>query len=211
MSITESTADNRALHDPDVQLMLRVRDDDAAAFESLVHRYQPRLMTVMKNYVGGGPQAEDLVQEVFLRVYRARRRYRPEARFATWLFTIANNVAANTLRSLARRREVNLAGRVDGSGAVTLEQLVQEASGLMPTRQLAKSEMSEIIHLAMQTLNDRQRMAVLLCKFEHMSYADIAQAMQLSPSAVKSLLCRARASLRTVLEPYLADGSRPEL
>src|SRR5690606_18456356 len=87
-----------------------------------------------------------------------------------------------------------------------MEHVLQEASGLMPARLLAKAEMAEIIRLAMDTLNERQRMAVLLCKFEEKSYADIAEAMDLTPQAIKSLLSRARNNLREILEPYLESG-----
>ena len=213
MSVSESTARRYEATDPDVRLMLQVRDDDARAFEELVLRYQARLLTVMEHLVGSHDLAEDLSQEVFLRVYRARKRYVPGAKFSTWLFTIANNVAHNARRSASRRKEINLQG---GSGAGSgmlparpLEQIITEASGLMPARQLDKSELSEIVLLAMESLNDRQRMAVLLSKFEDMSYADIAEAMEMSPQAIKSLLSRARGNLRTVLEPYLQEGARP--
>jgi RNA polymerase sigma-70 factor (ECF subfamily) len=80
------------------------------------------------------------------------------------------------------------------------------ASGLMPARQIDKAEMREVIRQAVSTLNDRQRMAVLLCKFESMSYEEIAQTMEMTPKAVKSLLARARGNLREVLEPYLQNG-----
>src|SRR5437588_9029293 len=97
-----------ALRDPDIRLMLRVRDDDPAAFAELVDQYQHRLVGVMHHLVGNADEAEDLAQEVFLRVYRTRRRYRPKAKFSTWLFTIANNLALNTLRSRQRRPVVRL-------------------------------------------------------------------------------------------------------
>src|SRR5207248_10985751 len=87
-----------ALRDPDIRLMLRVRDDDAAAFAELVERFQHRLVAVMHHLVGSPDEAEDLAQEVFLRVYRTRKKYRPKAKFSTWLFTIANNLALNALR-----------------------------------------------------------------------------------------------------------------
>lgn len=210
MSVTETTADSHPHIDPDVRLMLQVRDDDAAAFEEIVSRYQDRLLMVLRHLVGNVEQAEDLAQEVFLRVYRARKTYRPGAKFSTWLFTIANNVASNARRSLARRREVNLQASPSGSFAAgSLEHLATEASGLMPTRQAEKAEMAKIIHEALGTLNERQRMAVLLSKFEDMSYADIAQAMDVSQKAIKSLLSRARGNLRDVLEPYLSEGHKP--
>ena len=104
--------------DPDARLMLRVGDDDAAAFEELVRRYQARLLTVLHNFMGSREQAEDLAQEVFMRAYRARKRYRAEAKFSTWLFTIASNVAKNAKRSKARRKEVNVALE-DTGGLVT--------------------------------------------------------------------------------------------
>jgi RNA polymerase sigma-70 factor (ECF subfamily) len=191
--------------------MLQVRDDSAEAFEELVSRYQDRLLTVLQHLLGRPEPAEDLAQEVFLRVYRARKRYVPGAKFSTWLFTIANNVASNARRSLARRREINLAPTDSGpqSSGVSLEQLAEEASGLMPTRQLDRAEMSDVVRLALETLNDRQRMAVLLSKFEDMSYAEIAEAMGLSDKAVKSLLSRARVNLRDVLQPYLIEGTKP--
>ncbi|MCR4414845.1 MAG: sigma-70 family RNA polymerase sigma factor, partial [Thermoguttaceae bacterium] len=160
--------------------------------------------------VGDRDQAEDLAQEVFLRVYRARKTYHPGAKFATWLFTIVNNVASNALRAQRRRREVSLrVGESESSGAASLDRLVLAPSGQMPARQIDKAEMREIIRLAVSSLNERQRLAVLLCKFEEMSYSDIAETMQMSPQAIKSLLSRARVNLREVLEPYLEHGQWP--
>ncbi len=95
LAASDNSPDGYELRDPDVRLMLEVRDDNAAAFEELMLRYQNRLVTVLDHLVGGRDQAEDLAQEVFLRVYRSRKRYTPGAKFSTWLFTIANNVAAN--------------------------------------------------------------------------------------------------------------------
>lgn len=210
MSVTESTIERYTLSDPDVRMMLEVRDGSATAFEELMLRYQDRVVNVLAHLVGNRDQAEDLAQDVFLRVYRARERYVPGAKFSTWLFTITNNVASNARRSLARRKEVNLQPQTSGSMAMnTLDTMAQEASGLMPSRQLDRSEMREIVKAAIGQLNERQRMAVLLSKFEDMSYADIAEVMELSPQAIKSLLSRARGNLKQILEPYLARGQRP--
>jgi RNA polymerase sigma-70 factor, ECF subfamily len=196
--------------DPDVRLMLQVRDDNAAAFEELVLRYQGRLITVLQNLVQNRDRAEELAQDVFLRVYRARKTYLPDARFSTWLFTIAHNVGSNALRSRARRHEVNVtaAPGSDSSGK-PLDDLATAPSSLMPARQLDKAELAEVVRAAVDSLNERQRMAILLAKFEHMSYADIAATMGLSVKAVKSLLSRARENLRVILEPYLQEGIRP--
>ena len=210
MLVTESSARRQALRDPDVRLMLEVRDDSAGAFEELMVRYQGRLVMVLEHLTSSRDQAEDLAQEVFMRVYRARKRYVAGAKFSTWLFAIANNVASNALRTRSRRREVALEVRESGPmGAHPLEKMVQASSGQMPARQLDKAEMRDIVRLALEALNDRQRMAVLLSKFEGMSYADIAETMELTPQAVKSLLSRARGNLREVLEPYLEHGDRP--
>lgn len=185
--------------------MLQVRDGNASAFEELVRRHQQRLLNILTHLAPTKGQAEDLVQEVFLRVYRSRARYTPTAKFSTWLYTIASNVASNARRSKARRKEVSVQpASNDASTGVSLDNLAKASSGLMPTRQLAASEIGEVVQAAIASLNDRQRMALLLSKFEHMSYADIASTMDLSIPAVKSLLSRARESLREILQPYMA-------
>ncbi|MEK6248339.1 MAG: sigma-70 family RNA polymerase sigma factor [Planctomycetales bacterium] len=211
MSTGETPTGGYEQRDPDVRLMLKVRDGDAGAFEELVLRYQNRLLAVLEHLIGNRDLAEDLTQEVFMRVYRARERYTPGAKFSTWLFTIANNVASNARRTLARRREVHVDPSASGSmGADPLAQMALAASGQMPTRQLDNSETRNIVLSAIDTLNERQRMAVLLSKFEGMSYADIAEVMELTPQAVKSLLSRARGSLRDALAKYVQEGKLPE-
>jgi len=208
LSISESTAERYTLADPDVRLMLQVRDNDAHAFEELMLRYQNRLLSLLAHLVGQRDLAEDLAQEVFLRVYRARNSYVPGAKFSTWLFTIAGNVASNALRTKSRRREVHLAPLASESAPLSLDAIALAASGLMPTRQLDKAEMCAAVQQAIGSLNERQRMAVLLAKFEHFSYADIAEVMGMSPQAIKSLLSRARCNLREALQPYLDRGAK---
>lgn len=210
MAISESTAERYTLADPDVRLMLLVRDDDARAFEELMLRYQQRLVSLLAHWTGQPDLAEDLAQDVFLRVYRARKRYVPGAKFSTWLFTIAGNVAANAQRSRSRRHEVNLPPSTTDTSTMPIEAVAVAASGLMPTRQLDKAELRDAVRQAITALGERQRLAVLLSKFEHFSYAEIAEIMDLSPEAVKSLLSRARSRLREVLEPYFSRGSRVE-
>lgn len=208
MGISDSTIARYTLHDPDVRLMLQVRDDDAAAFEELMLRYQDRLVTVLEHLVNSRDTAEDLAQDVFLRVYRSRKSYQPGAKFSTWLFTIANNVASNSRRSRSRRKEVVLENNPNNSQEVSgLDQIAVAASSFFPARRLDKEEMQAAVRTAIGTLNERQRMAVLLNKFENMSYDEIAEAMELTPKAIKSLLSRARGNLRTVLEPYLERGT----
>ena len=191
--------------------MLQVREDDATAFEELMLRYQGRVLSVLRHVVGNQDLAEDLTQDVFLRVFRARKTYTAGSKFSTWLFTIANNVALNAIRRQKRKPEYQFVSAGESSGSMpTMENTVPENSAIMPTRQLDNRELRETVRMAVDTLNENQRMAVLLNKFEGMNYADIAQVMKLTPQAVKSLLCRARSNLRTVLEPYMERGKRVE-
>ena len=191
--------------------MLQVREDDATAFEELMLRYQGRVLSVLRLMVGNRDLAEDLTQDVFLRVFRARKTYSPGSKFTTWLFTIANNVALNALRRQKRKPEYQFTSFGESStGLPTIEYSVPENSAMMPTRQLDHQELRENVRMAVDTLSENQRMAVLLNKFEGMNYADIAQVMKLTPQAVKSLLCRARMNLKVVLEPYLERGKKVE-
>lgn len=184
--------------------MLRVREGDDEAFAKLVRNYQDRLVSIFANMLGERDQAEDLAQEVFLRIYRARHGYEPNARFSTWVFRIAHNLASNSRRSKGRRKEVAFPGSNSDSQALRpAEQQVPEKSALMPARQLDRNELQERVREAILTLNERQRMAILLHKFEEMSYADIGDALDMTPQAVKSLLSRARENLRTALESYV--------
>lgn len=212
MTVSPSTALRYQQLDPDVRLMMRVRDDDAAAFEELVRRYQGRLVRLMEHLGPRADLAEDLAQETLLRVFRARKNYQPGAKFSTWLFTIAGNVARNAIRSHGRRREFS---EIDGPGGdddatgSTLEGMAVERSGLMPARQIEGVERAEVVRRAIQTLGERQRMALMLSKFEGMSYAEIGETMELSTKAVKSLLSRARVNLKEALEPYMQQDEPP--
>ncbi len=202
------TSAQMALRDPDIRLMLRVRDDDPAAFAELVGNYQHRLVGIMHHLVGSADEAEDLAQEVFLRVYRNRKKYSPQAKFSTWLFTIANNLALNALRNRGRKPVVPLDVSESGPlGARPEEQLARD-HGATPSFGLRQAELADRIRAALDTLNERQKMAVVLNKFEDMNYAEIAEVMGLSTKAVKSLLSRARARLRDALAGYIyMDGA----
>lgn len=196
--------------DPDVALMIRVGQDDTLAYQELLLKYEPRLRRVLKQVVKSESLAEDLVQDVFLRVWRARARYQPTAKFSTWLFHIAHNVASNAIRDGKRRKEYQASGNENGSSAnLGLEQMAIASTGAMPVRKLDRAERADMVRLAIEALNERQRMALMLCKFEGLSYQEIAESMQLSVQAVKSLLSRARVNLKTLLQPYLDVGDRP--
>src|SRR5215470_1316934 len=119
----ESLEQQIEARDPDVRLMVQVRTDVPGAFETLVERYQNRLVGILFHLVGSMEEAEDLCQEVFLRIYRARKGYRPRAKFATWLFTIANNLALNHLRKKGRNPSVPIgSGSTDSKAVVSVAQ-----------------------------------------------------------------------------------------
>jgi RNA polymerase sigma-70 factor, ECF subfamily len=207
VAATGETSTQLALRDPDIRLMLRVREDQAGAFEELVELYQRRLVAVMNHLVGNADEAEDLAQEVFLRVYRARKKYRPRSKFSTWLFTIANNLALNALRARQRKPVVPLPAQESGPlGPRPAEQMVRDR-GTGPVQRVQKQELAALVRQALEGLNERQRTAVVLNKFEDMNYAEIALVMGLSTKAVKSLLSRARMNLRAALSGYIyMDG-----
>jgi RNA polymerase sigma-70 factor (ECF subfamily) len=191
--------------DPDVRLMLQVRDDVQGAFEVLVERYQHRLLGIMAHLVSNQEEAEDLTQEVFLRVYRTRKGYRPRAKFSTWLFTIANNLALNHLRGKGRNPTVNFPAGSDSTALRPGEDHVPGREGT-PSTQMKQLELTTMVREALDSLGEDQKVAVLLNKFEEMSYAEIAQVMNRTEAAVKSLLARARMNLRDRLDAYLRTG-----
>lgn len=198
-----------ALRDPDIRLMLRVRNDDTEAFGLLVEAYQRRLVAIMHHLVGNAEEAEDLAQEVFLRIYKARKKYHPRAKFSTWLFTIANNLALNALRTRQRRPAVPLDARDSGPlGPRPAEQLVHDRAN-QPLQRVQQQELATVVRQALEALNERQRMAVVLNKYEDMNYAEIAEVMNLSVKAVKSLLGRARVNLRNALQHYIHSDGEP--
>jgi RNA polymerase sigma-70 factor (ECF subfamily) len=165
----------------------------------------------MKPMVGSREEAEDLAQEAFLRVYKSRKNYHPKAKFSTWLFTIANNLALNSIRSKKRRPQVSYLTSESGQQQqVGIDQRLPEKQS-QPEIHLHNVELADVIAKALDGLNERQRMAVVLNKYEDMNYADIAVVMGLTPKAVKSLLSRARVNLREVLKKYIyMDGAAPE-
>jgi len=195
------------IRDPDVKLMMQVRDEVPGAFEVLVERYQNRLLGIMTHLVGRADEAEDLTQDVFLRIYRARKGYRPRAKFSTWLFTIANNVAMNHLRDKGRNQAEGFGGETPSGRLNVAEEGIPSREGT-PSTQMRKAELADVVLEALGTLGDDQKVAVLLSKFEELSYAEIAEVMGRSEAAVKSLLARARTNLRGTLEPYLRTGQK---
>jgi RNA polymerase sigma-70 factor (ECF subfamily) len=189
--------------DPDVQRMLRVQRDDAGAFAELVDRYRVRVFGHFLRRLGDRQEAEDLTQEVFLRLYRHRRRYQPRARFATWLFHITHNLACNAIRSRQNRRLIRLDPAPDADEKVAPEALHQH-SDASPSRSLEQAELARVVRAAVSGLADRQRTAVELHQFHDRTYAEVAAELDMSAKAAKSLLYRARGQLRVSLAGFMA-------
>lgn len=193
--------------DEDVRRMVRVASGDQVAFAELVERHGASVGRMLRRMVGDLHQTEDLTQEVFLRIYRARRSYRPRARFSTWLFTIARNVARNRLRYLARRKLV-WARQLDHT-STSLNELLADSSA-DPAAGMEREEEVRLLREGIERLGSRQQTALKLFTFQRLSYQEIADHLGVSRKAIKSLLARARENLQDQLSELLpADGAGP--
>ena len=190
----------------DVQLMLDVKAGDEASFELLLHRYRTPLVNFLYRMVRSREQAEDLAQEVFLRVYRAREDYVPSAKFTTWLFRIATNLALNSVRDTRYRKlEVSIDAPI--SEAEDGDERTLDIPEKHPNieQHLVEDARRKMIRHAIDKLPEKQRAAVLLHKYQELDYAEIAKILACSESALKSLLFRAYESLRVELAPLVAQ------
>jgi len=190
----------------DVQLMLDVKAGDEQSFALLLHRYRTPLVNFLYRMVRSRDQAEDLAQEVFIRVYRARDEYVPSAKFTTWLFRIATNLALNSLRD---HRHEKLDISMDAPVVADAEDGDEkpfEVADKHPTieQELVEEARKKMIRHAIEKLPEKQRAAVLLHKYQELDYAEIAKILSCSESALKSLLFRAYETLRVELAPLVA-------
>ena len=178
--------------DEDVRRMLAFREGDADAFDALFQRWAGPLLRYLERMLHDAASAEDLVQEVFLRVHRARERYRPEARFSTWIFRIATNLALNELRRPRRR---------DPHASLDAEDAPQPpAPGTATDDFVHAKRMAGEVDRALRSLPERQRAALWLGAVEGFSYAEVAESLDVTEKAVKALVHRARSSLASRLE-----------
>lgn len=190
--------------DPDAELMVRVRDGDEESFRVLLDKHRNSLVHFLYRMVQERAVSEELAQEVFLRIYKSRLSYEPTARFTTWMFRIASHVALNCLRDEKNDRAQQ---RLDaGTGDLRPRELPDRKASV-EQRMLYEDRLQEIRD-AIAALPAKQRAAVLMHKYEEMGYSQIAAALELSESAVKSLLFRAYESLRARLAHMVPGGSR---
>jgi len=191
----------------DVQLMLDVKAGDEASFELLLQRYRTPLVNFLFRMVRNREQAEDLAQEVFLRVYRAREYYVPSAKFTTWLFRIATNLALNSMRDTRYQKlEVSIDAPVTLDAEDGDERPLDVAEKRPNIEQhLVEDVRVKMIRHAINKLPEKQRAAVLLHKYQELDYTEIAKILSCSESALKSLLFRAYEALRVELAPLVAQ------
>jgi len=192
--------------DPDVQLMERVREEDLEAFDQLFRKYSGSVVKLAYQFVHSRERAEELAQTVFLQLYRARHRYEPRARFLTYLYRITTNVCLNELR----RREYSAmiesldAPTDDGNGnSVPTPSRIPDGLSPDPVEHLVGVEMAEEVRKVLEELPLNQRAAFLLGRVDGLSYRDVAESLQTSVSAVKSLIFRATSTLRHELRDLI--------
>jgi RNA polymerase sigma-70 factor (ECF subfamily) len=187
----------------DVDVMLRVKTGDESAFSYLVQKYRRPMVGFMYRLCHNPSTAEELAQEVFLRVYRSRTTYEPSAKFTTWLYRIATNLAVNHARDNRHERPENTV-RLDepDQETGTTPDLADES--LSAEEQILKRERLAAIRSKVNALPERQRVAVIMHKYQQMDYREIAGVLKLSESATKSLLFRAYETLREQLKEFVS-------
>jgi len=187
----------------DVDVMLRVKTGDESAFAYLVQKYRRPMVGFMYRMCHNPSTAEELAQEVFLRVYRSRTSYEPSAKFSTWLYRIATNLAVNHARDTRHERPENTV-RLDEPNQETGTTPDLADDSLSAEEQILKRERLAAIRSKVNALPERQRMAVVMHKYQQMDYRQIADVLKLSESATKSLLFRAYETLREQLKEFVS-------
>jgi RNA polymerase sigma-70 factor (ECF subfamily) len=188
----------------DVLWMLRVRGGDRQAFSELVECHQLRVVGTVARMLGAdAADAEDIGQQVFLRVWKSAARYEPTAKFTTWLYTITRNLVFNELRRRKHRPVTSLDAVTAPDGAEGAVQQFRDLRAVSPDSALLESELQDAIAEAIASLPETQRMAIVLRRYEELSYEEIGSVLDLTAPAVKSLLFRARLLLREKLSRYM--------
>lgn len=193
--VSEDAAQSNEHH---VALMMRVKEGDVAAFEELIEIHQHAVIGTVAKMLGSANDAEDISQQVFIRIWKSAKRYQPNAKFTTWMFTITRNLVFNEMRRRQRKPSVSINEREDDFHIGTPDDLSKT-----PDATALQNELEKAIDQAIQALPEKQRMAVVLRRYEELPYEEIGSILKLSLPAVKSLLFRARAQLKENLQSYL--------
>ena len=195
------------IQDPDVELMLQVQQGDLVAFESLVDRYKQPIFNMIYRMLRDADEAEDIAQKVFIQVYKASDRYKPTAQFSTWVFTIARNLTLNEIRRRSRKPNMDSIDAAAEPEGDAIPREYKDARGRDASEDTMQRELVGRIDLGISELPENQRAAILLCKDGDMSYEEIAKVLGCSLSAVKSLLFRARETLKRRIKQYIQTGN----
>lgn len=198
MALFSSPEENTYLSDPDVTLMLEFQKGGKASFEKLMTKYYKPLLNFINRFVGNVCTAEDLTQDVFIKVYKNAATYRPAAKFQTWLYQIARNASLNELRK-HKRQTVSIDETFESEDGESTRQIA-DAKAVNPADAMTQNETADLIKEAIHSLPENQKTAVLLRRYENLSYEDIAKTMHYSLAAVKSLLSRAKENLKEKLK-----------
>lgn len=191
--------------DPDAALMLRVKKGDMEAFTQLVDKFKRPVINLAWRTLRDETEAEDLAQTVFLQVFKSAHRYQSTAKFSTWLFTIARNLCLNEIRRRTRHPAESMDAPHPTQDDQPLHQF-EETRTPVPPDSLLRGELEEKVAQAIAELPENQRTALLLCREEELSYEEIAEVLDCSLSATKSLIHRGRETLKLKLKPYLKTG-----
>jgi len=196
--------------DPDAALMTRVKRGDRAAFEQLVIKYQQPVLNFVYRTLPDATEAEDLAQGVFVQVWKSAARYEPSAKFSTWLFTIARNLCLNEFRRRARHPAESLDAPAHADTDEPRGHGLEDRREATAPDALLRGELEAKVAEAVAALPENQRTALMLWQRDELAYEDIAEVLDCSLSAVKSLIHRARETLKARLKPYLRTGDWDE-
>jgi RNA polymerase sigma-70 factor (ECF subfamily) len=182
--------------DPDIQLMLDFANGDDSAFNQIMGKYKGIVIGITRRYFNDRSRAEDIAQEVFLRIYLSKNKYKPKSKLSTWIFRITANLCLNDIRS-RKREEGNLDLINDNTSSTDRELDIID--------KLEKEELNETVRSALLSLPERQRLAVILSKYDGLSYQEISKILNCSISAVDSILQRAKQTLKKQLNKYFKE------
>jgi len=188
----------------DEELMLRAKEGDRTAFNEIMDRYEKPILNLAYRYLQDYNAAQDLMQETFLRVYKARERYEVRSKFSTWLFQIAVNLCLNERRSRSYRRHDS----IEAMAALEVPREIKDTRALDPGQLARKAEVAAIVLKAVELLPEEERAMVILAKWQEKSYEEIAEIMGCSVDAVKSRLYRAKKMLREQLKDLITEHER---
>jgi len=186
-------------NDPNVQLMLRFQGGEEGAFRKLFEEYRGPLLNFIYRYCQDRRIAEELTQEVFLRVYKSSGSYRPEAMFSTWIYRIATNICLNELRTGRYKYEIEFKGPDEHADSMQYDP-VDERTKVKTDEQLAAAEQQRQVQGALEKLPKKQRLALILSIYDQLSYREIGQRLGCSEAAVKSIIHRSKLALRDILK-----------